>query len=109
MFGNLGIGELVIALLIVLTFVGLPIALVLWIVRRMSERSRKQDEILARLVALEEKREGGNAPSSIAAVARQAPEIAQATFNRITERVHRCPPPRCRHTRRMFRPLLKSS
>lgn len=56
MFGNLGIGELIITLLIVLTFVGLPIALVLWIVRRMSERSRKQDEILARLVALEEKR-----------------------------------------------------
>lgn len=56
MFGNLGIGELVIVLFVIVPLFCLPIALVVWIVRKMSQGSRKQDEILARLVALEEKR-----------------------------------------------------
>jgi hypothetical protein len=56
MFGNLGIGELIITLFVLVPLLCLPIAFVIWFVRKLTQSSRKQDEILARLVALEEKR-----------------------------------------------------
>jgi hypothetical protein len=59
MFGNLGLGELLLALPIFLIGYGLPIVLVVWVIRKLMQNGRKQDEILARLVALEEKRAAG--------------------------------------------------
>jgi hypothetical protein len=59
MFGNLGYGELINILLFVAVGYGIPLALVVWIIRQLLRNARKQDEILARLVALEERRDRG--------------------------------------------------
>jgi hypothetical protein len=56
MFGNIGFGELLSILTMIVIVYGLPVALVVWVVRKLLQNGRKQDEILARLVALEEKR-----------------------------------------------------
>jgi hypothetical protein len=57
MFGNLGYGELINILLFAAVGYGIPLALVVWIIRQLLRNARKQDEILARLVALEERRD----------------------------------------------------
>jgi hypothetical protein len=59
MIGNLGYGELINILLFSAVAYGIPLALVVWIIRQLLRNARKQDEILARLVALEERRDRG--------------------------------------------------
>ena len=53
---NLGSGELINMFLIAAVVYSIPVAIVVWIIRALLKNGRKQDEILERLVALEEKR-----------------------------------------------------
>lgn len=55
MFG-IGPTELLVTVPLFLLIVGLPIAVVVWIVWELLKQSRKLDEILMRLGALEESR-----------------------------------------------------
>jgi hypothetical protein len=56
-FGNMGIGELLITILIILPLYVLPIAFIVWLVRRMLRRRSEVDELRARVAALEGKQD----------------------------------------------------